>query len=89
MALWLDLLRTPMAAPESRRLKRLRIAWQMLCLLTALSVGFISPLHDLLGRTATCLAAGLIAMTFTQTMIYWVAKQRSDSPDLDLREHAE
>lgn len=89
MALWFDLLRRPMAAPESRCLRRLRIAWQMLCLLTALCVGFINPLHGLLGKTATCLAAGLIAMTVTQTMIYWVAKQRSDNPDRDLREHVE
>ena len=40
MPLWLDLLCTPMAAPETRPLRRLRLAWQALCLTSAAVVGF-------------------------------------------------
>ena len=45
MPLWLDLLRTPMAAPETRPLRRLRLAWQALCLTSAAVVGFFSTLR--------------------------------------------
>ena len=38
MPLWLDMLRTPMAAPETRDLRRLRRIWQVLCLLLAATV---------------------------------------------------
>ena len=44
MPLWLDMLRTPMAAPETRDLRRLRRIWQVLCLLLAASVAGLQPL---------------------------------------------
>ena len=52
MPLWLDLLRTPMAAPETRPLRRLRLAWQALCLTSAAVVGFFSSLRHAIGRPA-------------------------------------
>ncbi|ANI80278.1 hypothetical protein [Sphingobium sp. EP60837] len=89
MPLWLDLLRTPMAAPETRRLRRMRLAWQLLCLFTAVAVSLIAPLRALLGQAAPCIAAALIALTLIQSVIYWVAKQRADTAILDLRETSE
>ncbi|WP_323810815.1 hypothetical protein [Sphingobium baderi] len=76
---WFDLLRTPMAAPETVRLRRLRVTWQLLCLLTALTVGFITPLRAAIGQAAPRLAAMLIACLLVQSRIYWAAKQRADS----------
>ena len=89
MPLWLDLMRTPMAAPETRRLQRMRIAWQLLCLFTALSVGLIGPLRAVLGRGAPGLAAVLIVLTLIQSLVYWVAKQSADNALLDLKEPSE
>lgn len=47
--MWLDMLRTPMAAPETPGLKamRLSILWSALAL--ALAVPAIRPLHALFG----------------------------------------
>src|SRR3546814_14217306 len=38
MPLWLDMLRTPMAAPETIRLRVMRLAWLSLCVALAGSV---------------------------------------------------
>ena len=89
MPLWLDLLRTPMAAPETLRLRRLRFTWQALCVLTALSVWFIRPLRQEMGPAAPCLAAVLILVTVIQSLIYWAAKQRADNAPVDPAEQPE
>lgn len=89
MPLWFDLLRTPMAAPETRRLRRMRTAWQILCLLTALGVWFIAPLRGVLGQAAPCIVMVLILLTLIQSLIYWTAKQRADNGVLMSREPAE
>ena len=52
MPLWLDLLRTPMAAPETDELRAMRRTFQVLCVLCAVGVLAISPLTSLLGRAA-------------------------------------
>lgn len=46
--LW-ELARTPMAAPESRSLKRLRFVWLGLCVMLALSIGQLAFLQSLMG----------------------------------------
>ncbi len=79
MPLWLDLLRTPMAAPETPPLKRLRLGWQLLCLLTAATVGFYGPLHALLGQRAAAIALGLVVVLALQTWLYLARKHRADS----------
>ncbi|SEK04161.1 hypothetical protein SAMN05518849_13229 [Sphingobium sp. AP50] len=89
MPLWLDLLRTPMAAPETGKLRRLRYLWQSLCALTALCVGFITPLRQGIGGAAPCLAAAVIAATLIQSLIYWAAKQRADNASLNAGERPE
>ncbi len=89
MPLWFDLLRIPMAAPETRRLRRMRTAWQVLCLLTALCVGFVAQLRGVLGQGAPCIIAVLIMLTLIQSLIYWAAKQRADNAVLMSREQSE
>lgn len=79
MPLWLDLLRTPMAAPETSILRRMRRIWQGLCLTLAASVMALGPLTDVLGRVAPCLAAALLAATLVWTPLYLLRKQRADA----------
>jgi hypothetical protein len=83
MPLWLDLLRTPMAAPETAALRRLRLSWQALCLGSALVVGLFSPLRHVIGRAAPLLAAILLVATVICTAIYFVLKQRADKAHLE------
>lgn len=83
MPLWLDLLRTPMAAPETRSLRRLRLAWQALCLSSALFVGFFAPLRHALGRPAPIAAAALLFATLVHTWAYLSRKNRADAAWLD------
>ncbi|AMK26065.1 MULTISPECIES: hypothetical protein [Sphingobium] len=78
MPLWLDLLRTPMAAPETVPLRAKRRTWQLLCLSTALAVGLITPLRGLIGSAAPRIAALLIVATLLQSRLYWGAKRRAD-----------
>lgn len=78
MPLWLDLLRTPMAAPETVSLRAKRRAWQLLCLSTALAVGLVTPLRGLVGSAAPRIAALLIVATLLQSRLYWAAKRRAD-----------
>lgn len=89
MPLWLELLRTPMAAPETARLRRLRMAWQLLCVLTALCVAFFSPMRALMGRAALYLVAIILALTLLQSLLYWNAKQRADNRLFDRGEEGE
>jgi threonine/homoserine efflux transporter RhtA len=78
MPLWLDLLKTPMAAPETPRLKAMRRTFQALCILCALGVTFISPLTALLGRLAPVGIAALLVSTAAYTALYVVRKNRAD-----------
>jgi len=83
MPLWLDLLRTPMAAPETRGLRRLRRCWQTLCLMSALGAGFAGPIHRAGGRPAAATLALLLIATVVCTAIYWIKKQRADQRFLE------
>ncbi len=78
MPLWLDMLKTPMAAPETPRLKAMRRTFQTLCILCALGVMFISPLTALLGRLAPVGIAALLVSTAAYTALYVVRKNRAD-----------
>lgn len=83
MPLWLDLLRTPMAAPETRALRRMRLIWQALCVSCALVVGLISPLRHAVGRMAPIGAAVILLATAAFTCLYLLRKQRADRAFLD------
>jgi len=78
MPLWLDMLKTPMAAPETPRLKAMRRTFQVLCILCALGVTFITPLTALLGRLAPVGIAALLVSTAAYTALYVVRKNRAD-----------
>jgi len=83
MPLWLDLLRTPMAAPETLALRRMRFTWQALCVTCALVTGLFSPLHHAVGRAAPIGTAALLLATAGYTWLYLVRKQRADRAFLD------
>ncbi len=83
MPLWLDLLRTPMAAPESVGLRRMRFIWQALCLATAVGAGLFGPIHRAVGRGAPIAMAGLLFVCAVWTGLYLVRKQRADTAYLD------
>lgn len=83
MPLWLDLLRTPMAAPETPVLRRMRFTWQALCVTCALVVGFLSPLRHSVGRAAPIAAALILLATGSYTCLYLFQKQRADRAFLD------
>lgn len=89
MPLWLDLLRTPMAAPETPSLRRLRLTWQTLCLSSALVVGLFRPIHSALGQLAPLTAGFLLIVTVCWTVFYLVRKHRADASFLDLSGSAE
>ncbi|ASY46737.1 MULTISPECIES: hypothetical protein [Sphingomonadales] len=83
MPLWLDMLRTPMAAPETRDLRRLRRIWQVLCLLLAASVAGLQPLMRISGQAAPCAIASLLAATLLTTALYLARKHRADTAFLE------
>lgn len=83
MPLWLDLLRTPMAAPETRELRRLRRTWQVLCLTLAGSIAALEPLTRAGGRAVPCAIAALLFATITWSAIYLTRKARADAAFLD------
>ncbi|CAH0356397.1 hypothetical protein O4H52_20420 [Sphingomonadaceae bacterium G21617-S1] len=83
MPLWLDLLRTPMAAPESRSLRRMRFTWQGLCLSLAFTVTLFTPFHRIAGQLAPVLVAILLLATALYTWLYLVRKHRIDKDFLE------
>lgn len=83
MPLWLDLLRTPMAAPETDDLRVMRRTFQILCVASALGVVGISPLVALLGRPASFVVAALLITTALHTALYVYRKNRADNAFLD------
>ena len=83
MPLWLDLLTTPMAAPESSSLRRMRRTWQLLCVATAVFVGFFGHLKPICGRLAVPLGAGLLVATVLYTGLYIGRKRRADEQFLN------
>ncbi len=87
MPLWLDMLRTPMAAPETRPLKVMRRAWLSLCVTLAAAVTLLDRLQAQLGQGAPAMVAALLLATVAVTILYLRAKQKADNAWLDkLRE---
>lgn len=83
MPLWLDLLRTPMAAPETDDLRVMRRTFQVLCVLSGLGVLAISPLLAVFGRPASFVVAALLITTALHTALYVFRKNRADNAFLD------
>jgi hypothetical protein len=78
MTLWLDMLRTPMAAPETSDLRRMRRTWQLLCLLLACATLFFHALHRTVGAAAPAIAGALLLATILYTGLYWRRKNCAD-----------
>jgi len=89
MPLWLDLLRTPMAAPETPSLRRMRLTWQILCLSSALVAELFRPFHRAVGQPAPLTAAFLLIVTVAWTALYLIRKHRADIAFLDISGGAE
>lgn len=83
MPLWFDMLRTPMAAPETRDLRRLRGIWQALCLSLAAGIVMLGPLRRAAGRAAPCALAALLVATLLITALYIARKHRADTAFLE------
>jgi len=89
MPLWLDLLRTPMAAPETDDLRTMRRTFQVLCVASAIGVLAISPLVRLFGRPASFVVAALLMTTALHTALYVFRKNRADNAFLDTAQSSE
>lgn len=83
MPLWLDLVRTPMAAPETPALRRMRRTWQGLCLLVALVVGFFAKIDATIGRASPCFVAALLVGAGLYTWLYLRRKNAADNAFLE------
>ena len=83
MPLWLDLLRTPMAAPETLALRRRRRTWLGLCLAVAVLGGFFAQIHAAIGRAAPCFVAALLVGAGLYTALYLRRKNAADNAFLE------
>lgn len=83
MPLWLDLLRTPMAAPETKALKRMRMTILSICAILLVSIAALAPLRAAVGIAAGGVVAALLAVLAVLVPIYVVTKNRADDRHLD------
>ena len=83
MPLWLDLLRTPMAAPETRSLKAMRMAILTICGLLLSSIAALAPLRAAIGNGAGAIIGALLLVLAVVVPIYVVIKNQVDSRYLD------
>ncbi|MFW2854499.1 hypothetical protein ACM61V_21915 [Sphingomonas sp. TX0543] len=81
--MWLDMLRTPMAAPETPALKAMRraILWSAIAL--AIAICALQPLRAVLGAGAGGALAGLVLALVVLVPVYVIAKNRADNAFLD------
>jgi len=89
MPLWLDMLRTPMAAPETTALRRMRLTWQLLCLALAISIIWHEQLRGAFGRAVPCATAALLVATGLWTLVYLMRKHRADTDYIECRGEGE
>jgi hypothetical protein len=76
--MWLDMLRTPMAAPETPALKAMRLAILWSAIALAIAICALQPLRAVLGAGAGGALAGLVLAP-----VYVIAKNRADNAYLD------
>lgn len=69
---------TPMAAPETRGLKRLRLSWILLCCALGLAVTCNGRLVELLGPKGALPALLLVLAAPAVGIVYLAAKTRAD-----------
>lgn len=78
----LDVLRTPMAAPETRGIKRMRMTILVLCSALVVSIAEIDPLRAVIGIGAGAVVGGLLIVLVVLVPVYFVAKTRADDAHL-------
>lgn len=83
MPLWLELLKTPMAAPETKLLKRMRLAILVICALLTGSLTCLAPLLGVMGTGVGGLVAALLVILFFLAPTYIALKNRADNRWLD------
>jgi hypothetical protein len=69
---------TTMAAPETRRLKAMRLIWMLLCMSLAGTVIGLQLLLALFGPYGALVAVSLCVATPIHGLIYFRAKTRAD-----------
>lgn len=81
--MWLDMLRTPMAAPETPALKAMRLAILWSAIGLAIAICALQPLRAVLGAGAGGALAGLVLALVVLVPVYVIAKNRADNAYLD------
>lgn len=81
--MWLDILRTPMAAPETPALKAMRLAILWSAIGLAIAICALQPLRAVLGAGAGGALAGLVLALVVLVPVYVIAKNRADNAFLD------
>ena len=81
--MWLDMLRTPMAAPEPPALKAMRLAILWSAIGLAIAICALQPLRAVLGAGAGGALAGLVLALVVLVPVYVIAKNRADNAFLD------
>jgi len=82
MLLCLDFLRTPMAAPETRGLKFMRMAILGICVALVVSIVAIDPLRAAIGIGAGAVVAGFLLVLAVLVPVYLTVKNRADDAHL-------
>lgn len=73
-----ELARTPMAAPETKQLRRLRYSWMTLCVLLAISVSQLSLIEQLVGKMGALVPLSLVVMVPLLGWRYFRLKRIAD-----------
>ena len=81
--MWLDILRTPMTAPETPALKAMRLAILWSAIGLAIAICALQPLRAVLGAGAGGALAGLVLALVVLVPVYVIAKNRADNAFLD------
>ncbi len=82
MLSWLDWLKTPMAAPETRTLRAMRYAIIAFSLAIVISLVAIDPLRAAIGIGAGAVVAGLLLFLAALVPVYLIMKTRADDAHL-------
>ena len=82
MLTWLDWLKTPMAAPETRALKAMRRAIIVVSFAIVVSLVAIDLLRAAIGIGAGAVVAGLLLVLAALVPVYLVIKTRADDAHL-------
>ena len=81
--MWLDYLKTPMAAPETRGLRVMRTTILGLCFMLPVLVVSIGPLRPLINNGVGAIVAVVVLALFGLVPVYVIAKTRADGAYLD------